>query len=121
MSIDARVLNARLEFCRRTRAELAAAIEAKGQHCTEETIKEALCKDTRPYLKVVNAECEIITARWVKARVEELQAEVGAQLEALGQKADDVEVLFYTGPGVPVLADGMYIGCYDPDAHRLTP
>ncbi len=117
--MDTQLLNQRLEFCGRTREELAAAIAARGVHCSVEAIRQAMTKEDRPIHAVIRSECAVVTARWVKERREALTAEVGRQMEALGVSAEGLEVLAPDSRTVVVLQDGTYIGSYDPDTRKL--
>ena len=64
--------------------------------------------------------CDVISERWVRERVCALTEEVGRMLEDEGESAEGLDMLAPCAGIVTVLRNGVYIGSYDPEAHRMT-
>lgn len=118
--MNARRLNERLTFCGKSREEMVQAIRAAGVNCSESMLCQAMNKRTRPVFAVIRSMCDVISERWVRERVCALTEEVGRMLEDEGESAEGLDMLAPCAGIVTVLRNGVYIGSYDPEAHRMT-
>ena len=117
--MNARMLNERLTFCGKSREDMVQAIRAAGMNCSEAMLCQAMNKRTRPVFAVIRSMCAVISERWVRERMHALTEEVGRMLEDEGESAEGLDMIEPCLGLVPVLRNGVYIGSYDPEAHRL--